>query len=309
MATTPFSTPQRPFGRMLTAMVTPFTRDGALDTAAAARLATELVDDLGNDGLVISGTTGESPTTSDEEKDRLLRAVIEAVGDRAHVIAGVGTNDTHHTTELARAAEKAGAAGLLVVTPYYNKPPQDSLFAHFTAVADSTGLPVMLYDIPGRSGVEIATDTLLRLAEHPQIVANKDAKGDLFAAQRVMSRCELVYYSGDDALNLPLLSVGAVGAVSVTGHLVADRILATILAYESGDVALSRELNDELVPVTEAIMTRTQGVIAVKAALEHQARPGGGALRLPLLPMSAKDRERLVRELAEGGVAGFESIA
>ncbi|MFC6237955.1 4-hydroxy-tetrahydrodipicolinate synthase [Longivirga aurantiaca] len=309
MASTPSSTPQRPFGRMLTAMVTPFTRDGALDTAAAARLATELVDDLGNDGLVISGTTGESPTTSDEEKDRLLRAVIEAVGDRAHVIAGVGTNDTHHTIELARAAEKAGAAGLLVVTPYYNKPPQDSLYAHFTAVADSTGLPVMLYDIPGRTGVAIATETLLRLAEHPQIVANKDAKGDLFGAQRVMSRCELVYYSGDDALNLPLLSVGAVGAVSVTGHLVADRILATILAYESGDVALSRELNDELVPVTEAIMTRTQGVIAVKAALEHQARPGGGALRLPLLPMSTKDRERLVRELAEGGVAGFESIA
>jgi 4-hydroxy-tetrahydrodipicolinate synthase len=308
-SSTPASTPQRPFGRMLTAMVTPFTADGALDTAAAARLATELVDDLGNDGLVISGTTGESPTTSDDEKDRLLRAVIEAVGDRAHVIAGVGTNDTRHTIELARAAEKAGAAGLLVVTPYYNKPPQDSLYAHFTAVADSTGLPVMLYDIPARAGVAIATETLLRLAEHPQIVANKDAKGDLFAAQRVMSSCELVYYSGDDALNLPLLAVGAVGAVSVTGHLVADRILATILAYESGDVALSRELNDELVPVTEAIMTRTQGVIAVKAALEHQGRPGGGSLRLPLLPMSAKDRERLVRELAEGGVTGFESIA
>ena len=311
MPSTPLlaSTPQRPFGRMLTAMVTPFTADGALDVVAAARLAAELVDDLGNDGLVISGTTGESPTTSDDEKDRLLRAVVEAVGDRAHVIAGVGTNDTRHTIELAQAAEKAGAAGLLVVTPYYNKPPQDSLEAHFTAVADSTGLPVMLYDIPGRTGVAIATETLLRLAEHPQIVANKDAKGDLFGAQRVMSRCELVYYSGDDALNLPLLSVGAVGAVSVIGHLVADRILATILAYESGDVALSRELNDELVPVTEAIMTRTQGVIAVKAALEHQARPGGGALRLPLLPMSAHDRERLVRELAAGGVAGFESIA
>ena len=303
------STPQRPFGRMLTAMVTPFTADGALDTSAAARLATELVDDLGNDGLVINGTTGESPTTSDDEKDRLLRAVIEAVGDRAQVLAGVGTNDTRHTIELARAAEKAGAAGLLVVTPYYSKPPQASIHAHFTAVADSTGLPVMLYDIPGRTGVPIATETLLRLAEHPQIVANKDAKGDLFGAQRVMARCELVYYSGDDTLNLPLLSVGAVGAVSVTGHLVADRILATILAYESGDVALSRELNDELVPVTEAIMTRTQGVIAVKAALEHQARPGGGALRLPLSPMATKDRERLVRELAEGGVPGFESIA
>ena len=305
----PFSTPQRPFGRMLTAMVTPFTRDGALDTDAAARLAAELVDDLGNDGLVISGTTGESPTTSDDEKDRLLRAVIDAVGDRAHVLAGVGTNDTHHTIELARAAEKAGAAGLLVVTPYYNKPPQQSLLAHFTAVADSTGLPVMLYDIPGRSGVPIATDTLLRLAEHPQIVANKDAKGDLFAAQQVMSRCELVYYSGDDALNLPLLSVGAVGAVSVTGHLVGDRIKAMIEAYERGDVALARELNDELVPVTEAIMTRTQGVIAVKAALEVQGRPGGGSLRLPLTPMTRAELERLEIELADGGVPGFESVA
>jgi len=309
MASTPSSTPQRPFGRMLTAMVTPFTRDGALDTDAAARLAAELVDDLGNDGLVISGTTGESPTTSDDEKDRLLRAVIDAVGDRAHVLAGVGTNDTHHTIELARAAEKAGAAGLLVVTPYYNKPPQQSLLAHFTAVADSTGLPVMLYDIPGRSGVPIATDTLLRLAEHPQIVANKDAKGDLFAAQQVMSRCELVYYSGDDALNLPLLSVGAVGAVSVTGHLVGDRIKAMIEAYERGDVALARELNDELVPVTEAIMTRTQGVIAVKAALEVQGRPGGGSLRLPLTPMSRAELERLEIELADGGVPGFESVA
>jgi 4-hydroxy-tetrahydrodipicolinate synthase len=289
-------------------MVTPFTRDGALDEKAAAALAVELVD-LGNDGLVLNGTTGESPTTTDEEKDRLVRAVIEAVGDQAHIVAGVGTNDTHHTIELAKAAEKAGAHGLLVVTPYYNKPPQQSLLVHFTAVADSTGLPVMLYDIPGRTGVPIATETLLRLAEHPQIVANKDAKGDLFGAQKVMSRCELVYYSGDDALNLPLLSVGAVGAVSVTGHLVADRIRAMIVAYERGDVALARELNDELVPVTEAIMTRTQGVIAVKAALEVQGRPGGGTLRLPLTPMTRLEVERLEIELADGGVPGFESVA
>jgi len=289
---------------MLTAMVTPFGPDGAVDLAAAAALAVDLVD-LGNDGLVISGTTGESPTTTDSEKDRLLRAVLEAVGHRAHVLAGVGTNDTHHTIELARAAEKAGAHGLLVVTPYYNKPPQDGVRAHFTAVADATGLPVMLYDIPGRSGVAISTDSLLRLAEHPQIVANKDAKGDLFASQQVMSRCELVYYSGDDALNLALVALGAVGAVSVTGHVVADRIAAMVLAHESGDVELARELNDELVPVTEAIMTITQGVIAVKAALEHQGRPGGGPLRLPLLPMSAPDRKILVSGLALGGVPGF----
>ena len=196
-----------------------------------------------------------------------------------------------------------------MVTPYYNKPPQDGLRAHFTAVADATGLPTMLYDIPGRTGVAISTETLLRLAEHPQIVANKDAKGDLFASQQVISRCELVYYSGDDALNLPLLAIGAVGAVSVTGHLVADRIGAMILAHESGDVDLARELNDELVPVTEAIMTRTQGVIAVKAALEHQGRPGGGALRMPLTPMAAADRTVLVQSLADGGVPAFESVA
>ena len=302
------STPQRPFGRMLTAMVTPFHADGSLDAAAAAALAVELVD-LGNDGLVVNGTTGESPTTSDEEKDRVLRAVLEAVGARAHVVAGVGTNDTRHTIELAKQAEKSGAHGLLVVTPYYNKPPQEGLRAHFTAVADSTGLPVILYDIPGRTGVPISTESLLRLAEHPQIVANKDAKGDLFGAQQVMSRCELVYYSGDDAMNLPLVAVGAVGAVSVTGHLVADRIAAMVIAYEAGDVDLARELNDELVPVTEAIMTRTQGVIAVKAALEHQGRPGGGALRMPLLPMPAADRAVLVQSLADGGVPGFESVA
>ena len=304
---TPAAAPA-PFGRVLTAMITPFRPDGGLDLDGVQRLASHLVD-LGNAGLVVNGTTGESPTTSDDEKERLVRAVVEAVGHRAHLVAGVGSNDTRHTVESARVAEKAGAAGLLVVTPYYNRPPQSGLLAHFRAVADATALPVMLYDIPGRTGVAIATETLLRLAEHPQIVANKDAKGDLFKAQQVMSRCELVYYSGDDALNLPLLAVGAVGAVSVTGHLVADRIAAMIRAYEAGDVELARELNDELVPVTEAIMTRTQGVIAVKAALEHQGRPGGGALRMPLLPMSAADRKVLVQSLADGGVPGFESVA
>src|SRR6266851_4701549 len=202
-----------PFGRMLTAMITPFSAGGALDTDGAARLATYLVDDMRNDGLVISGTTGESPTTTDAEKDRLLRAVIEAVGDRATIVAGVGTNDTVHTCELARQAEQAGAAGLLVVTPYYNKPPQHGLAAHFTRVADTTGLPVMLYDIPGRTGTAIATETLVQLAAHPRIVAVKDAKGDLGAGSVVMVSTDLVFYCGDDVLNLPWLAVGAVGMV------------------------------------------------------------------------------------------------
>src|SRR5215813_13079670 len=192
------SAARAPFGRMLTAMITPMTADGALDADGAARLATYLVDDLRNDGLVISGTTGESPTTSNDEKDGLLRAVIGAVGDRAAVVAGVGTNDTAHTIELARAAERAGADGLLVVTPYYNKPPQNGLDAHFTAVADATGLPVMLYDIPGRTGTPITTPTLLSLAGHPRIVAVKDAKGDMTAGSMVMSATDLAFYSGDD---------------------------------------------------------------------------------------------------------------
>ena len=289
-----------PFGRVLTAMVTPFDAAGELDLDRAGELATRLVD-LGNDGLVISGTTGESPTTTDAEKDALLRAVVEAVGDRAQVVAGVGTYDTAHTVELARAAEKAGAHGLLVVTPYYNKPPQDGLLAHFTTAADATDLPVMLYDIPGRSGVPIQTDTLLRLAEHPRIVANKDAKGDLFETQRVLAATDLAVYSGDDALNLPLLAVGAVGFVSVTGHLIADRHKAMIEAYDAGDVAKARAVNDSTVPVTVGVMTRTQGAIMVKAALGLLGFPVGG-LRLPLVQASPELLDLLRADLTAGGV-------
>ena len=289
-----------PFGRVLTAMVTPFGTDGGVDLERAAALAERLVDD-GNDGLVISGTTGESPTTTDAEKDALLRAVVAAVGDRAHVLAGIGTNDTAHTLELARAAERAGATGLLVVSPYYNKPPQAGLLAHFTAVADATGLPVMLYDIPGRTGVPIETDTLLRLAEHPLIVANKDAKGDLFATQRVLAGSDLAVYSGDDAVNLPLLSLGAVGMVSVTGHVIAQRHGAMVDAYLAGDVAKARELNEGALPVTVGIMTRTQGVIMVKAALALLGFPVGG-VRLPLVDATTDQVEVLRADLVAGGV-------
>jgi 4-hydroxy-tetrahydrodipicolinate synthase len=294
------STHAAPFGRVLTAMVTPFDADGEVDLGAASQLASDLVD-LGCDGLVVNGTTGESPTTSDQEKADLLRAVIDAVGERAQVVAGVGTNDTRHTLHLAAAAVKAGAHGLLLVTPYYNKPSQEGLVAHFTAVADSSDLPVMVYDIPSRSGVPIASETLVQLAEHPRIVANKDAKGDLFAAQQVMHRSDLVYYSGDDALNLPLLAVGAVGVVSVTGHIVADRLSAMVTAYSAGDVATATAINNQLVPVTEGIMTRAQGAVMVKAALELLGRTGGGALRLPLVAATENQREVLRDDLRAGG--------
>ncbi|WP_344122727.1 4-hydroxy-tetrahydrodipicolinate synthase [Streptomyces blastmyceticus] len=295
----PTSTPQTPFGRVLTAMVTPFTADGALDLEGAQRLAAHLVD-AGNDGLVVNGTTGESPTTSDAEKAQLVRAVVEAVGDRAHVVAGAGTNDTQHSVELARAAEKAGAHGLLTVTPYYNKPPQEGIFRHFTAIADATELPVMLYDIPGRSGVPINTETIVRLAEHPRIVANKDAKGDLGRASWAIARSRLAWYSGDDMLNLPLLSVGAVGFVSVVGHLVAPELRALLSAYLDGDVAKATAIHQQLLPVFTG-MFRTQGVITTKAALALKGLPAG-PLRLPLVELSPEETEQLKRDLSVGGV-------
>jgi 4-hydroxy-tetrahydrodipicolinate synthase len=280
-------------------MVTPFTADGALDLDGAQRLAAHLVD-AGNDGLVVNGTTGESPTTSDAEKADLVRAVRQAVGDRAHVIAGVGTNDTRHSIELARAAEKAGAHGLLTVTPYYNKPPQEGLLRHFTAIADATELPVMLYDIPGRSGVPINTETIVRLAEHPRIVANKDAKGDLGRASWAIARSGLAWYSGDDMLNLPLLSVGAVGFVSVVGHVVTPDLRAMLDAFVSGDVQKATEIHQKLLPVFTG-MFRTQGVITTKAALALQGQPAG-PLRLPLVELTPDETAQLKIDLAAGGV-------
>jgi 4-hydroxy-tetrahydrodipicolinate synthase len=285
---------------MLTAMVTPMTTGGAVDYDGAARLAEYLVTDMRNDGLVISGTTGESPTTSDEEKARLLTAVLEAVGDRAIVVAGVGTNDTAHSCELARAAEEAGAHGLLVVTPYYNKPPQSGLIAHFTAVADATGLPNLLYDIPGRTGTPIAPETLIQLAEHPRIVAVKDAKGDFGAGSRVMLATSLAFYSGDDMVNLPWLSLGAAGFVSVVGHVVGDRLHDMIDAYLAGRVAEALAIHRELLPVYVGLF-RSQGVIMTKAALGLLGLPGG-PVRAPLPDATEAEVERLRTDLVAGGV-------
>lgn len=293
--------PRAPFGHVLTAMVTPFAPDGSLDLPAAAALATRLVND-GNDGLVVNGTTGESPTTTDAEKAAVVRAVAEAVGDRAAVVAGVGTNSTAHTLELAAAAAEAGADGLLVVTPYYSKPPQAALVAHFTAVADATELPIMLYDIPGRAGVRLSRDTLLALAEHRRIVANKDAAGDPLAAARMIAEADLAYYSGDDGLNLPLLSVGAAGFVSVIGHVVADRLAALHASYTAGQVQQARRINAELLPVIAGIMGHTQGAIAAKAALEMLGLPGGGPLRPPLAVATQEERDLIAADLRAAGV-------
>jgi len=301
MSPTPSPDVTAPFGRVLTAMVTPFTDDGKLDVEGAQRLAAHLVEH-GHDGLVVSGTTGESPTTSDEEQVTVLRAVLEAVGDRAHVVAGVGTNDTAHSIEKARAAEAAGAHGLLVVTPYYSKPPQAGLVAHFTAVADATGLPVMLYDIPGRSGVPINAETLVRLAEHDRVVAVKDAKGDFFATSWVMARTDLAVYSGDDALNLGWLAHGAVGVVSVVAHVAGLRYAAMVRAVDDGDLATAQRIHRELLPAVRGIMTVTQGAIMVKAALHLQGVLSSPAVRLPLVPATPDQVAVLRRDLAESAL-------
>ena len=294
------SDPARPFGRVLTAMVTPFAEDGSIDLAGAQELAAHLVDRQSHDGLVVLGTTGEAPTLSDGEQHAVLEAVLDAVGDRATVVAGVGTNDTAHTIENARRAERLGAYGLLVVTPYYNKPPQAGLLRHFTAVADATDLPVMLYDIPPRAVVPIEVDTLARLAEHPRIVAVKDAKGDLGAVMRTLARTDLAYYSGEDVLNLPLLAVGAVGVVSVVGHLVGPRLAELIAAVESGDLVKARAVNESLLPVYTGVF-RTQGVILAKAALRELGLPAG-PVRPPLVDATPEQLEQLRTDLAAGGV-------
>jgi 4-hydroxy-tetrahydrodipicolinate synthase len=291
---------RHPFGRLLTAMVTPFTVERELDLDAAAMLAAHLVDEQRNDALVISGTTGESPTTSDSEKAELVRVVKDAVGDRARVVAGVGTFDTEHTTRLAEQAEKAGADGLLVVTPYYSKPPQAGLLAHFRAVADATALPTLLYDIPGRTGTPIATDTLLALAEHERIVGVKDAKGDLVASARVIGQTGLAFYSGDDGITLPLLSVGGVGVVGTSTHFSGAGTLAMIEAFERGDTAEAMRLHRLLLPIYTGIF-RTQGVILVKAGLRLRGRDVG-PVRPPLVDATEAEVTQLGDDLAAAGL-------
>ncbi|MDQ1743281.1 MAG: 4-hydroxy-tetrahydrodipicolinate synthase [Pseudonocardiales bacterium] len=291
----------RPFGRLLTAMVTPFSVAGELDLDAARELATYLVDEQRNDGLVINGTTGEAPTTTDGEKAELVAAVADAVGDRASIVAGVGTFDTVHSIHLADQATKAGADGLLVVTPYYSRPPQAGILQHFRAVADASSLPVMVYDIPGRTGVQLATDTMLQLAGHEQIVAVKDARGDLAASARVLAETELAYYAGDDAMLLPMLAVGATGVVGTSTHFSGAATAQLIEAWERGDTAEALRLHRQLLPIYTGIF-RTQGVILVKAGLALQGR-SAGPVRLPMVEATEHELSHLRQDLADAGLA------
>ncbi|MFI9765365.1 4-hydroxy-tetrahydrodipicolinate synthase [Streptomyces sp. NPDC052415] len=288
------TTTNSPFGRTLCAMITPFTEEGALDLAGAQRLADRLVAE-GCDGLVLSGTTGESPTTSDEEKALLVRAVREAVGGRAPVLAGVGTSDTRHTVELAQAAEKAGADGLLVVAPYYSKPPQDALEAHFREVADASGLPVAVYDIPGRTGVRVEPDTLLRLAEHPRIVAVKDCSYDFLAAQKVMARTELAYYAGCDEHNLALYAVGGAGYISTVSNAAPAQLRAVLDAFDAGETVRAARLQQRATPLVEAMMAAgLPGSVSAKALLNELGLPAG-PVRAPLRPAGREATDGLLR--------------
>lgn len=289
------------FGTLLTAMVTPFTAAGELDLDAARALARKLVDD-GCDGLVVTGTTGETSTLTDEENVAMFKAVVEEVGDRAAVVAGSGTNDTRHSINLSRMAREAGVDGLLLVTPYYNKPSQAGIQAHFEAIADAVDLPVMLYDIPGRSVTPIETETIVALSKHPNIVALKDAKGDLIETTKVIAQTDLDIYSGEDGLTLPLLAIGAIGLVSVTAHIAAPQYRTMIDAVANGDLATARKAHADIDPIQRAVMSHLQGAVASKTILQRQGVLPTAHVRLPLVEPTDAELAPVLADLAEGGL-------
>jgi 4-hydroxy-tetrahydrodipicolinate synthase len=288
-----------PFGRMITAMVTPFAKDGAIDWDGVAKLAQHLVAS-GNDAIAVNGTTGEAPTTKSSEKLEIIRIVKSTVPAHIKVLTGAGDNETSYTVEQAKRSAEAGADGLLIVTPYYNKPPQAGIEAHFAAVAAATDLPIMMYDIPGRTGVEIEPDTICRLAENPKIVALKDAKGNPASTSWVIKRTGIPVYSGDDILNLALLAYGAVGFVSVCGHTVGLKLKEMLNVWFAGNAQRALEIHQELLPIFTGTF-RTQGAILTKAALNLMGLPGG-TTRLPLVDATEEQILRLREDLRAGGV-------
>jgi 4-hydroxy-tetrahydrodipicolinate synthase len=280
-------------------MVTPFAKDGSIDWDGVAKLAEHLAN-TGHDAIAVNGTTGEAPTTKSSEKLEIIKVVKSTVGDRVKVLTGAGDNETSYTVEQSKRCAEAGADGLLIVTPYYNKPPQAGIEAHFRAVAAATDLPIMMYDIPGRTGVAIEEETICRLAEVENIVALKDAKGNPGSTSWVIKRTGLPVYSGDDILNLPLLSVGAVGFVSVCGHTVGNELREMLDAWFAGDAARALEIHQQLLPVFTGTF-RTQGAILTKAALTLMGLPGGFT-RLPLVDATDAQIAQLREDLQQGGV-------
>jgi 4-hydroxy-tetrahydrodipicolinate synthase len=294
-------TTSRPFGSLLTAMVTPMADDGSVDLDAAAALAVHLVEH-GHDGVVLNGTTGEAPTTHAPEKFDLIRAVVDAVGDRAQVLAGAGSNDTQHAVRMAEQAAEAGAHGLLVVSPYYSRPSQEGIYQHTVAVADATDLPVMLYDVPGRTVVRYSRATLERLAAHSRVVAVKDATGDLEAATRVIAATGLAYYSGDDGLLLPFLAVGGVGLVSMSGHLVGDTLAQVIRDFDNADPVAARAGFVSVLPVIELICGSGNGALRSKLALALLGLIPTATMRLPQAAADAAEVREVRAALVDAGL-------
>ncbi len=276
------STSYNPFGQVLVALVTPFTADGEVDWAGVAKHIDDVIT-AGADGIVVTGTTGETSTLTDPEKIRLVEVGKDVAGGRAKIITGGGSNETAHAMQLARQSEKAGADGNMIVTPYYNKPTQSGILTHFRMIADATDLPVILYDIPGRTGVPINYETILRAAKHPNILAVKDAKGDLAQVSRVLNQTDLLYFSGDDPNVLPHLSIGATGLIGVTANIAATPYRQMVDAVNAGDLKTATHAHRQLEPLVRACMTHVPGTVAVKYILHGLGRISSPRVRLPLV--------------------------
>ncbi|MBL3698481.1 4-hydroxy-tetrahydrodipicolinate synthase [Leucobacter luti] len=288
---------ENPFGQVLVALVTPFQADGEVDWAAVEKHIDDCIVS-GADGIVVTGTTGETSTLTDPEKIKLVEVAKAVSGGRAKIITGGGSNETAHAIELYKASEKAGADGVMIVTPYYNKPTQAGLLTHFRMVADATDLPVILYDIPGRTGVPITYETILRLAKHPNILAVKDAKGDFSEVSRVLNQTDLMYFSGDDANVLPHLSIGATGLIGVTANIAAAPYRAIIDAVNAGDLHTARDAHQSLEPLVRAVMTHVPGTVAAKYILHGLGRIGSPRVRLPLVGPEEWEAALIEDELA-----------
>jgi 4-hydroxy-tetrahydrodipicolinate synthase len=289
------------FGQVLTAMVTPFDRNGEIDFNATKTLVEHLITN-GTDGLVVAGTTGESPTLTTEEKIELFKCVVEAAAGRVHVIAGTGSNNTQASMSLTKLAEETGVDGIMLVAPYYNKPSQEGLYQHFKTIAESTSLPVMLYNIPGRSIVNISVETVVRLSEIPNVVSIKEASGNLDAMAEIISKTpsDFTLYSGDDGLTIPVLAIGGAGVISVASHIIGNDMQEMINAFKNGDVQKAAATHRNLLPIMRALFI-APSPSPVKAALNLNGIQVGG-VRLPMVPLSNKEQSALEEVLQTSGI-------
>jgi 4-hydroxy-tetrahydrodipicolinate synthase len=286
-----------PFGQVLVALITPFTADGEVDWADVEKHIDDVIT-AGADGIVVTGTTGETSTLTDPEKIRLVEVAKSVANGRAKIITGGGSNETAHAIELYKASEKAGADAVMIVTPYYNKPTQAGILTHFRMIADATELPVILYDIPGRTGVEIKYETILRAAKHPNIKAVKDAKGNLSEVSRVLNQTDLIYFAGDDAMTLPSMAIGATGVVGVTANIAAAAYREIIDAVNANDLATATAAHKALEPLVRAVMTHVPGTVAAKYILHGLHRIGSPRVRLPLVGPEDWEAAQIEDELA-----------